>query len=165
MNATVSWTETATPLGTMLIAGAGEGLVGAWFPGQRHFMGIAEGWTRHDGEALLREAAAQLAAYFAGRLAAFDLPLAPRGTPFQQEVWSAIARVGYGVTSSYGEVAAALGKPAAARAVGAATGRNPIGIIVPCHRLVGRLGALTGYAGGIDRKRWLLDLEVARTGA
>ncbi len=165
MNSSVSWSETATPLGTLLLAGAADGLVGAWFPGQRHFRGIAEGWARHDGAALLREAAAQLAAYFAGRLAAFDLPLAPRGTPFQQEVWRAIARVGYGVTSSYGEVAAALGNPAAARAVGAATGRNPIGIIVPCHRLVGRCGALTGYAGGIERKRWLLALEAARAGS
>ncbi|HMX16720.1 MAG TPA: methylated-DNA--[protein]-cysteine S-methyltransferase [Rhodocyclaceae bacterium] len=162
MNEVLVWTETPTPLGPMIVAAEGEGLSGAWFPGQRHFAGVGARWRRDDREPLLRTAADQLDAYFAGRLTRFDLPLAPRGTVFQRAVWRAIAEVGYGATCRYGEVAAALGRPSASRAVGAATGRNPLGIIVPCHRLVGIGGALTGYAGGIARKRALLAMEASR---
>lgn len=101
----------------------------------------------------------QLGEYFAGTRTAFYVPLAPRGTEFQRRVWAALCDIPYGATETYGELAARIGSPRGTRAVGAATGRNPIGIIVPCHRLVGAGGALTGYAGGLDRKRWLLDLE------
>lgn len=103
----------------------------------------------------------QLDAYFAGEATSFDLDLAPSGTPFQLEVWRALTRIPYGTTWSYGELAAAIGRPSAARAVGAANGRNPISIIVPCHRVIGASGNLTGYGGGLDRKSLLLDLEAA----
>ena len=120
---------------------------------------------RFGGEAvasrdpLLLDAADQLRAYFAGELREFDLPLAPRGTAFQLQVWAAVSAVPYGRTATYSEIAAAAGRPSACRAVGAANGRNPLPVIVPCHRIVGAAGALTGYGGGLDRKRSLLDLE------
>lgn len=101
----------------------------------------------------------QLQEYFAGTRTAFDLPLNPRGTEFQKRVWASIAEIDYGQTATYGAIAEKLGQPRSARAVGAATGRNPIALIVPCHRVVGVAGKLTGYAGGLDRKRWLLDFE------
>lgn len=114
------------------------------------------------GTALLREAAAQLAAYFAGERRCFSLPLAPVGTAFQQAVWKEMARIPYGETRSYGELAAALGRPGAARAVGMACHRNPLAIFLPCHRVVGAGGALTGYAGGLQAKAFLLALEKKR---
>ena len=109
----------------------------------------------------LEAAAEALDAYFAGALTAFDLPLAAHGTPFQQRVWAALREIPYGATTSYGQLAAELGAPGAGRAVGAANGRNPISIVVPCHRVVGSTGAITGYAGGVERKRFLLDHESA----
>jgi methylated-DNA-[protein]-cysteine S-methyltransferase len=108
---------------------------------------------------LLVEAADQLRAYFAGELREFDLPLAPRGTAFQRRVWDAVSAIPFGATASYAEIAAVIGTPSACRAVGAANGRNPLPVIVPCHRVVGSTGALTGYGGGLERKRALLDLE------
>lgn len=108
---------------------------------------------------MLARAAAQLAAYFAGERRDFDLPLAPQGTPFQQRVWDALLAIPYGAVRSYGDVARAIGRPAASRAVGAANGRNPIAIIVPCHRVIGASGQLTGYGGGLPTKRWLLEHE------
>ena len=115
-----------------------------------------------DGDGpLLAEAIAQLTAYFAGALRTFDLPLAPVGTPFQQLAWRALCEIPYGETRSYGDQARAIGRPAASRAVGAANGKNPIAIIVPCHRVIGADGALTGYGGGLARKQKLLDLERA----
>jgi methylated-DNA-[protein]-cysteine S-methyltransferase len=108
---------------------------------------------------LLAEASDQLAAYFAGERTTFDLPLAPVGTPFHERVWALVSAIGHGETATYGELAAQLGVPTAARAVGAANGRNPIAIVIPCHRVVGARGALTGYAYGIDRKAGLLALE------
>ncbi len=111
---------------------------------------------------VLRAASEQLAAWFRGELRTFDLPLRPRGTPFQEEVWQELCRIPYGETRTYGDIAVALGRPlSASRAVGAANGRNPIAIIVPCHRVIGASGALTGYAGGLARKRWLLEHERA----
>ena len=112
-----------------------------------------------------KAAADQLDAYFAGELTTFDLPLAPRGSEFQQRVWAALQEIPYGQTESYGELAERIGSPGGARAVGLANGKNPIGIIIPCHRVVGSDGSLTGYGGGIDRKRQLLDLELAVSGA
>src|SRR5205085_6126956 len=113
--------------------------------------------TRDD--AALAEAARQVREYFAGERTSFDLPLAPAGTDFDREVWAELAQVGYGRTISYGELADRIGRPGSARAVGAANGRNPIALIVPCHRVIGSSGALTGYAYGVDRKRALLELE------
>jgi methylated-DNA-[protein]-cysteine S-methyltransferase len=158
----VAWTRIPTALGPMVLAADADGLVGAWFDGQKHFDGPEPGWLRDDPHALLCEAARQLGDWFAGRRQDFDLPLAPRGTAFQQAVWREIARVGRGRTRSYGEVAQAVGRPTAFRAVGAATGLNPISLIIPCHRLVGSNGALTGYAGGLDRKRALLAFEAGQ---
>ena len=113
----------------------------------------------HAPTALSREAAAQVRQYLAGERRAFDLPLAPSGTPFQRSVWDALCAIPYGQTATYGEIARALGRPGAARAVGAAAGRNPIWLVIPCHRCVGKNGALTGYAGGLWRKEKLLALE------
>ena len=110
-------------------------------------------------------AADQLDAYFAGQRTCFDLPLAPCGSEFQQRVWAALQEIPYGETESYGELATRIGSPGAARAVGLANGKNPIGIVIPCHRVVGSDGSLTGYGGGLDAKRALLDLELAVSGA
>jgi methylated-DNA-[protein]-cysteine S-methyltransferase len=113
-----------------------------------------------DDDPLLVEAARQLTAYFAGELQEFDLPLRPGGTAFQERVWAELRRVGYGQTATYGELAERLGlSKGASRAVGAANGRNPIGIVIPCHRVVGAAGSMSGYAGGVERKRLLLGLE------
>jgi methylated-DNA-[protein]-cysteine S-methyltransferase len=143
-----------SPLGELLLVGDGHALTGL-------HMGAAPdaGWRRDP--AAFRAAAEQLGAYFAGELREFDLPLAPLGTPFQRAVWSALRDIPYGRTTSYAELAAAVGRPGAARAVGAANGRNPISIVIPCHRVIGAGGALTGYGGGLPRKRMLLDLEAA----
>jgi O-6-methylguanine DNA methyltransferase len=108
---------------------------------------------------LIKKAAKQLGEYFAGRRKVFDLPLAPRGTAFQQDVWKAVQAIESGATRSYKEIAELVGRPAASRAVGMANGRNPLIVIIPCHRVVGQDGSLTGYAGGLDAKRFLLDLE------
>lgn len=156
---TTRWMAHETPLGTMILAAVPKGLSGAWFVGQAHFDGPHDEWREDVDDALLADAAMQLDAWFAGRLREFELPLAPTGTKFQHAVWQAISRLGFAQTWSYGTLATAMGKPNAARAVGAATGRNPLSIIVPCHRLLGRAGAMTGYAGGVDRKRALLALE------
>jgi methylated-DNA-[protein]-cysteine S-methyltransferase len=114
-------------------------------------------WRRND--AALRLARQQLEAFFAGDLQTFDLPLHMAGTPFQKQVWQGLLTIPYGTTISYAELAARIGRPGAARAVGAANGRNPIGIIVPCHRIIGANGTLTGYGGGLDRKQWLISHE------
>ena len=110
---------------------------------------------------LILECKTQLDAYFRGERKGFDLPLLPKGTAFQQKVWKALTEIPYGETRTYGEIAAAVGNPKAARAVGMANNKNPIGIIIPCHRVVGASGKLVGYAGGMDRKEWLLELEKA----
>jgi methylated-DNA-[protein]-cysteine S-methyltransferase len=116
-------------------------------------------WPCDDHHPMVREATRQLEAYFAGERMEFDLPLAPEGTEFQRRVWKALVAIPYGETRSYSELARSIGKPAAVRAVGAANGRNPIGIIVPCHRVIGSSGKLVGYGGGLPMKRMLLDLE------
>ena len=140
-----------TPLGLMEIQAIDTGIQAIGFVASRQ---------RESGEhPLLKEAAGQLAAYFAGRLSRFDLPLSPQGTGFQRKVWSALQRVPYGQTASYGQIARQIGQPGAGRAVGAANGRNPVAIVVPCHRIIGANGTLTGYAGGLERKAWLLKLE------
>lgn len=156
---TIRCTTVDTPLGALLLAASESGLRGVWFDGQRHFAGRDGGWIDDAQHPVLRAAAAQLAAYFDGALQSFDVVLDPQGTPFQRAVWRAISAVSYGATQSYAELAAAAGAPGAPRAAGAATGRNPLSIIVPCHRIVGAQGALTGYAGGLARKQALLALE------
>ena len=127
------------------------------------FRGPADGvplGTREDDDPLLRRAVEQLTAYFAGDLTEFDLPLAPRGSTFQKAVWEQLLQIAYGETASYGEIAHRLGKTnAASRAVGLANGSNPIPIVIPCHRVIGADGTLTGYAGGVERKQALLEIE------
>jgi methylated-DNA-[protein]-cysteine S-methyltransferase len=153
-----------TPLGPVLLAASDQGLCGLWFEGQKHWPGSAAQWPADPTQPLLREAARQLDAYFSGRLLEFDLPLHLQGaTPFQQSVWQALREIPRGATESYGALARRIGRNAAVRAVGAAVGRNPVSIVVPCHRVLGLGGALTGYAGGLERKSALLRLEGALT--
>jgi methylated-DNA-[protein]-cysteine S-methyltransferase len=162
MNDTIRFDSMAGPLGPMLLAAAGEAVFAIDFTDSRNAPAMAANWRRDPGHPTLRAAKAQLAEYFAGARRAFDLPLAARGTSFQRRVWTAIAAVPFGSTLSYAELARRAGAPAAVRAAGAATGRNPWAIVVPCHRIVGSGGALTGYAGGLERKRALLALEASR---
>lgn len=148
-----------SPLGRMLLAATDLGLAGVWFDQQRHWPDT-EGWQDQARYPMLLAAAAQLEDYFAGRRSGFDLPLdLSHGTEFQQAVWQAMLAIPHGGTSTYGHLSAGLGRPNAMRAVGAAVGRNPISIIVPCHRVLGADGSLTGYAGGLERKAALLQLE------
>ena len=154
----------ASPLGPLLLARTAHGLAGAWFEGQAHHPGTIDA-PQQPGDALLHQAAQQLQAYFAGERDSFDVPLDLQGTAFQRSVWQALLRIDAGTTCTYGDIAAALGQPSAVRAVGGAVGRNPLSVIVPCHRVVGRDGTLTGYAGGMDRKRALLRLERAAVAA
>ena len=155
----LAMTTVRSPLGELRLYAAPDEhdeLVGLYLPEQAAPAGVRR---RVD---VLGRAAAQLAEYFAGQRRAFDLPLAPRGTGFQVLVWQALTRIPHGETRSYRELAGSLGRPSACRAVGAANGRNPISIIVPCHRLIASNGDLTGYAGGLAAKRWLLEHERAR---
>ena len=150
-----------SPLGPMIVAATGRGLAGLWFEGQRH-LPDSSGWPHAPEHPVLREAAAQLRDYFAGRRTQFDLPLdLQSGTAFQQSVWQALLAIPSGRTTSYGDLSQRVGRPSAVRAVGAAVGRNPVSIVVPCHRVLGRDGSLTGYAGGLERKSALLGLEGA----
>ena len=157
-----------SPVGRLLLTGAlpaNDALTGLYMlDAGSHSASVQAGWTRRPGG--FGAVAEQLGEYFAGERTAFDLPLAPRGTPFQLAVWAELTRIPYGKTVSYGAVAAALGKsPVASRAVGLANGRNPISIIVPCHRVIGADGSLTGYGWGLDRKEWLLRHEGVPVGA
>lgn len=154
----------ASPLGTMLLARTKHGLAGAWFELQKHHPDAIDAPERGD-DPLLAETARQLREYFAGARSAFAVALDLQGTDFQRAVWSSLLDIPPGRTTTYGEIARELGVPAASRAVGAAVGRNPVSIIVPCHRVVGSSGALTGYAGGLDRKRSLLRIESDRIGS
>lgn len=152
--------RTVTPLGDYLIAAVDEDITGVWRQEQKHFpAAVRLGEQTVGADALLDAAEAQLAQYLAGERREFDLPLAPVGTPFQHSVWEQLSQIPYGVTTTYGTIARALGKPRAAQAVGAAVGSNPISIIVPCHRVLASNGSLTGYAGGMETKQALLRLE------
>ncbi|MBI1943700.1 MAG: methylated-DNA--[protein]-cysteine S-methyltransferase [Betaproteobacteria bacterium] len=148
-----------SPFGGMLLAASDRGLSGVYFDRQKHHPRRGSEWQHAPDNPHLQRARRQLAEYFAGKRKQFDLVLDPGGTDFQKAVWKAIAGVPYGETISYGELARRAGFAEGARAAGAATGRNPIGIVVPCHRIVGSDGSLTGYAGGLERKRALLALE------
>jgi methylated-DNA-[protein]-cysteine S-methyltransferase len=150
-----------SPHGRMLLVASDAGLSGVYFDGQKYHPQLEAAWRHDTGNALLREAKRELAEYFGGERKRFEIALAPEGTPFQRRVWKAISTVEFGTFISYGELALRAGCPGSARAAGAATGRNPLTIIVPCHRILGAGGGLTGYAGGLERKRALLALEGA----
>ncbi len=158
-----SHTHHDTPIGRLLLIADERGLRGVFMEQHRHGpTGIgASAPMRHRSTETRR----QLDEYFAGQRRAFELPLAAEGTPFQLAVWHELEQIPYGQTCSYGEIAKRVGRPAASRAVGAANGRNPISIIVPCHRVIGSTGALTGYGGGESRKRWLLEHEATSSSA
>ncbi len=159
-----------SPLGDLVVvrndrdptSGRPGGLTGLYLPTGRHATAAHSGWQPDD--AAFDDVRTQLDGYFAGARQEFDLPLGAVGTAFQRKVWAALVRIPYGGTTTYGTVAATIGAPTAFRAVGLANGQNPISIIVPCHRVVGANGSLTGYGGGLDAKRWLLSHELSHAG-
>ncbi|MFZ0549011.1 MAG: methylated-DNA--[protein]-cysteine S-methyltransferase [Candidatus Promineifilaceae bacterium] len=157
MNSKTAYTLYPSPLGDILLARSEAGLTHIVFQEGTHPLTPESDWL-YDSAAF-EDATAQLKAYFAGDLQAFDLPLAPEGTAFQQTVWEALKSIPYGETISYGELAQEIGRPNAPRAVGAANGRNPLPIVIPCHRVIGQDGSLTGYGGGLHIKKALLSLE------
>ncbi|MEW6126868.1 MAG: methylated-DNA--[protein]-cysteine S-methyltransferase [Acidobacteriota bacterium] len=159
-NESKRYTLIDSPVGKILIAGTSETLTQVWFLEGKHPVKIPTEWQADDH--LFKEAIAQLDAYFERKLFTFDLPLRLEGTPFQIEVWNALKEIPYGKTISYGELARRIDRPKAVRAVGAANGQNPISIIVPCHRVIGSNGSLTGYGGGLKNKEALLALEQGR---
>lgn len=144
-----------SPIGPLTLASNGEAITQLEFDEARYAL------AQHPrgADKLLSQAMRELDAYFAGKLKVFSVPLAPHGTPFQRRVWEALLAIPYGATRSYGQQAASMGSPKAVRAVGLANGRNPIAVLIPCHRVIGANGSLTGYGGGMARKRFLLDLE------
>lgn len=154
------YTHIDSPVGPLLLASDGDGLRLIEFHAPRHAMRRDADWREGD-DATLRMTRAQLDEYFAGKRRAFDLPLAPRGTDFQRDVWHTLATIPYGETISYAQLASRVGKPTAMRAVGAANGRNPLPIVLPCHRVIGADGSLTGFGGGLPTKQFLLTLEGA----
>lgn len=154
---TTYYTHIDSPIGPLLLIGDGVALTGLHMANGKHPVAIEPHWQHDDG--VFATAGDQLTAYFDNRRQVFDLPLKPAGTPFQQRVWTALLAIPFGQVESYGALARRIGKPTASRAVGMANGRNPISIIVPCHRVIGADGSLTGYGGGIERKRWLLTHE------
>lgn len=157
-NATpVLFTYTDSPLGPLLLVGRSDALAGLYLADHAKCPRPEAGWEERPGP--FSEATRQLEEYFDGRRADFDLPLDLVGTPFQVEVWNALRDIPYGETISYAELARRIGRPSATRAVGSANGRNPVSVIVPCHRVIGHDGSLSGYGWGPDRKAWLLDHE------
>ena len=156
---TTTYRTMTSPIGTLTIAGEDGVVTRVLMEDQRHAPS-AEGWA-HDPNAFA-DVVGQLEEYFAGERTSFDVPLRLEGSEFQRTVWQGLLDIPYGETCSYGELAAAIGRPGAARAVGLANGRNPVAVIVPCHRVIGAGGDLTGYVGGLDRKRHLLELERRR---
>jgi methylated-DNA-[protein]-cysteine S-methyltransferase len=161
---TTFYTYFESQIDPILLTSDGEALTGLYMVEQKHGPEVAPDWVRNDDAAPFAEAKRQLADYFAGELTEFDLPLAPQGTEFQRRVWEELARIPYGVTISYGELARRIGQPGSSRAVGLANGRNPIAIVVPCHRVIGANGKLVGYGGGLPRKQALLAHEAAVRG-
>jgi methylated-DNA-[protein]-cysteine S-methyltransferase len=157
---TIYYTHVESPVGRLLLAASDAGMHAIEFHAARHAVSRSDEWVEGD-HPLLQTAAAQLREYFAGTRRTFDLPLAPDGTDFQRRVWQTLATIPYGQTVSYAELASRVGKPSASRAVGAANGRNPLPIVLPCHRVIGANGSLTGFGGGLPTKRFLLELEGA----
>lgn len=154
----ISYTEYDSPLGRLLLAASPRGITGLYFEEHKYFSGPGD-WRRDDAHPHLVAAAAQLQEYFCGERQNFDLALDPSGTSFQQAVWTALCSLQFGTTTTYSAIAQHIAKPNAIRATGTAIGKNPISIIVPCHRVLGSSGGLSGFAGGLPRKRYLLDLE------
>jgi methylated-DNA-[protein]-cysteine S-methyltransferase len=157
MDSRIFFTCLDSPVGALFLTSNGEAITELFMEKHKGEPKPINRWRRDDN--LFREAADQLRAYFAGELTDFDLPLATTGAPFQQRVWAELRKIPYGSTVSYGELARRMGAPKASRAVGAANGGNPISIIIPCHRVIGSNGKLTGYGGGIERKKFLLEFE------
>jgi len=155
----IHYTHYESSLGRLLMQSDGQVLTGLHFHDEKHAPRLAADWLPDPDLPIFGRTRVQLDEYFAGTRRAFDVPIRPMGTPFQRRVWEVLQRIPYGVTTTYGAMARDLGQPTAMRAVGAANGRNPISIIVPCHRAIGADGTLTGYAGGLHRKRALLELE------
>ncbi len=163
METSISFSYLDSPLGRLLMTAEGTLLTGLYMPGHKGGISPAVGWRQTDEPfAVVR---GQLTEYFAGQRQVFDVPLKLRGTPFQQRVWQELVRIPYGTTITYAQLAQRVGKPTAFRAVGSANARNPISIIVPCHRVIGADGKLAGYAGGVDKKQWLLAWERGATTA
>jgi methylated-DNA-[protein]-cysteine S-methyltransferase len=169
-NASMAQTRCPSPLGNLILAASPSGLAGVWFENQRHLPTALASqlaspnviWPEQANHPILKAAIQQLTAYFAGQTCGFELPLdLSAGSPFQQTVWQALLTIARGHTTSYGALSRHIGRPSTARAVAAAIGRNPISIIVPCHRVIGSTGSLTGYAGGLERKSAMLQLEGA----
>jgi methylated-DNA-[protein]-cysteine S-methyltransferase len=157
MAAATSFTTVDSPLGPLLLVGRDGALTGLYLGAHEKCPSPDPAWT--EDEAPFKDVAHQLEEYFAGTRTDFDVDIDLEGTPFQVEVWTALQAIPYGETISYAELARRIGRPAAVRAVGSANGRNPVSIIVPCHRVIGADGSLTGYGWGTDRKAWLLDHE------
>ena len=155
------YSELDSPVGALLLLGDERLLTGLYMHEQRHRPPLPDGCKQNDKA--FRHVREQLKAYFAGKLQAFDVALGAEGSPFQRSVWQALCKIPFAKTESYGGLARRIGNANASRAVGLANGKNPIGIIVPCHRVIGSNGSLTGYGGGLDRKRALLELEKSRT--
>jgi len=156
----VHTTFTDSPVGPLFLAAGETGMHAIEFRGNRHPVKRGTDWREGDN-AVLRRARRQLDEYFAGKRRAFDLPLSPAGTEFQRSVWTTLATIPYGETISYAQLASRIGRPGAVRAVGAANGRNPLPIVLPCHRVIGADGSLTGFGGGLPTKQFLLKLEGA----
>ena len=161
---TVHYTRVDSPVGPLLIAAGDDGLRLVEFESPKHPAKVGADWQQ-GGNAVIDATRAQLAEYFAGTRREFDLPLSPQGTEFQRSVWWKLADIPYGQTISYAQLASRVGKPCATRAVGAANGRNPLPIVLPCHRVIGADGSLTGFGGGLPTKQFLLALEDALPGA
>ena len=160
-----TFTRFPSPVGELILTASETALKGVFFPVRRNRSAPDAGWVEDDGRgpagALLAAVRRQLTEYFDGTRTTFDLPLDGTGSTFERRVWDLLRTIPYGATTSYGALARRLGDPRATRAVGAANGKNPIPIIVPCHRVLGARGELTGFGGGLDRKRWLLEHEGA----
>ena len=155
----IRYARIATPLGTLVATAAGGALTGLYYEGGKHAPAVGNEWVEDASAQPIAKCRKQVLEFLEGARRSFDLPLAPEGTQFQRRIWIEIARIPYGETITYAQLAARAGALGSARAAGAAAGRNPLSIVVPCHRVVGADGSLTGYAGGMERKARLLDIE------
>jgi methylated-DNA-[protein]-cysteine S-methyltransferase len=155
----IYFTLHSSPIQPLQLVSDGRSLIGLYMMEPTHPPVMSADWQENDNAVPFEETKRQLTAYFSGQRTQFELPLRLQGTPFQQRVWAALQTIPYGETLSYGELAQQIGQPTASRAVGLANGRNPVSIVVPCHRVIGANGKLTGYGGGIERKQWLLNHE------
>jgi methylated-DNA-[protein]-cysteine S-methyltransferase len=159
MHGAASCLRISSPIGDLLLAAGPNSLLGLYFAGCAHLPSASSDWTLDPDHSVLSQAASQLGEYFAGQRKSFSLPLTLSGTDFQERIWREIALISFGETITYGELARRVGAPQAIRAAGTSTGRNPLSIIIPCHRVVGKNGTMRGFAGGLDKKRFLLELE------